>query len=240
MGPGGRVSLNVDLGELPDEPAGLYALATVVNIACGGHAGDRESMQRACAAAVANGARIAAHPSYADREGFGRRTLGIAPEALRASVAEQCTELREIARLEGAAITAVKPHGALYHDATRDELLARAVVLGAYDALGGDAPHVLTIVGPPSSRLREEAARHRSQRYAAEGFADRTYDESGSIVPRSRPDALITDPALAAAQAVHLATTRSIDTVCVHGDTAFAEAIARAVREALQQNGLLE
>src|SRR4051812_6840952 len=127
----GAVDLNIDLGELPDEPRELYALATVANVACGGHAGDTASMARAGSFCVSKGTRVAAHPSYPDREGFGRRTLDLSPDAIEAAVASQCQALQAIARRMGYPVTAMKPHGALYHDASRDERIARAVIAGA-------------------------------------------------------------------------------------------------------------
>src|SRR5438105_4158491 len=130
------VTLNVDLGELPDEPEELVRIATQVNVACGGHAGDEASMRRACARARASGAIVAAHPSYPDRDGFGRRTMTMAVEKLRAAVAEQCARLRACAKEEGVVVRAMKAHGALYHDASKDEALARAIVGAALDALG--------------------------------------------------------------------------------------------------------
>src|SRR5690242_7817176 len=111
-----RIWLNVDLGELPDEPDELYSLATMVNVACGGHAGDEGSMARAVRLAAAAGARLAAHPSYPDRQGFGRTSMAMEPTALTESVRAQLATLDAVARAAGTRIEAVKPHGALYHD----------------------------------------------------------------------------------------------------------------------------
>src|SRR5450432_474453 len=150
-----RVWLNVDLGELPDEPEELYACANVADIACGGHAGDESSMRRAVELCARHGAAVGAHPSYPDREGFGRRRTAIAPDDLRRSVGEQCARLAAIARAAGASIAFVKPHGALYHTARSDEATAKAIVLGAQDGL--DAR--VTIVGPALGELAKAAAR---------------------------------------------------------------------------------
>jgi len=106
------VDLNIDLGELPGEPVELYGLATVVNVACGGHAGDTASMARAVSFALARGTRVAAHPSYPDREGFGRTRMELAPEDLSLAVERQCTALQAIARRLGYPAEMVKPHGA--------------------------------------------------------------------------------------------------------------------------------
>ncbi len=232
-----RVDLNIDLGELPGEPAELFALATVVNVACGGHAGDRASMARAISFAMTRGARLAAHPSYPDREGFGRKSVAMDPAALAAAVEAQCAALQVLARKLGYPAGMVKPHGALYHDAARDPAIAAAVIGGAARGLG-IAVAELTVVGPPRGALLEEALR-RGARYAREGFADRAYQADGTLVPRSEPGALLTDPGACARQALALAGTGTLETLCVHGDTAGAVDIAARVRDALTQAGFL-
>ena len=216
-----RVGLNIDLGELPDEPDELYSLATQVNIACGGHAGDDASIARAVALARAAGATIAAHPSYPDRAGFGRTSMAIAPAVLGASIREQCARLRaHVGPLE---VSVVKPHGALYHDLGKHPELARAFVDAVREVLGEPA-----LVGPPGSPLASQGLR-----FLAEGFADRGYAPDGSLLARGTPGALIGDPALAAAAARRLMLRSDIDTICVHGDSPNALAVARAVRAAL-------
>ncbi len=223
-----RVLLNVDLGEVPGEPDLLYTYAHVANIACGGHAGDGASMRRAVQLCRARGALVGAHPSYPDPDGFGRRALAIAPEALRASVAEQCGRLAKIAGAMGADVATMKPHGALYHAATEQAALADAVVGGAADALG---PAVV-VVGPARGELAAAAGRAHLV-YAREGFADRATGADGKLVPRGHVGALLTDPAVCAEHARALASRGDVDTVCVHGDTPGSVSIARAVRAAL-------
>ena len=220
------VDLNIDLGELDGEPEELYALATVVNVACGGHAGDAASMARAAALAAARGARVAAHPSYPDRARFGRERLDIGGDALRESVRAQCAGLR---------VEALKLHGALYHDAAGDPARAEAALEGAIEGLGGE---LRAVVGPPWGEALAAATRARGLAYAREGFADRVYDAEGRLAPRSAPGALLVDPAACAAQASRLAAG-GCETICVHGDSPGAPAIARAVREALADRGLL-
>jgi UPF0271 protein len=232
-----QVDLNIDLGERSGEPAELFALATVANVACGGHAGDRASMARAVSFALTRGTRVAAHPSYPDREGFGRATMAIAPADLAASVEAQCAALQAIARKLGYPVTMVKPHGALYHDAARDPALAAALVAGAAAGLGAPVAQI-TVVGPPRGALLEEALR-RGARYAREGFADRAYESDGTLVSRSRPGALVTDPGACARQALSLVSAGGLETLCVHGDTPDAVAIAVRVRDALVQAGAL-
>jgi UPF0271 protein len=217
---------NIDAGELPDEPDELIALAHVVNVACGGHAGDRASMEHTLALCKQLGTEAGAHPSFPDREGFGRKIVAVAPDALRASVAAQCHALASVARALDVPLQFVKPHGALYHAANRDRALAEATLRGAVEALG-DA---LTVLGPPSGALRDVAT-ELGLAFAREGFADRAMRADGSLVPRGEPGAMIDQPAEAAAQAKALAST--VDTICVHGDTPGALAIARAVRRAL-------
>lgn len=215
--------INVDAGELPDESPELWALADVINGACGGHAGDADSMARLAAFCASSSIRLGAHPSYPDRARFGRVSLAIDPAALADSVAAQCRALADAAAAAGTQVTAFKPHGALYHDATANEQLAVAVIRAAVEALGND----VLVIGPPHGALQQAAIRY-GLRYAREGFADRAMRPDGSLVPRSEPGALITDPAEAAAQARRLAPL--VDTICIHGDTAGALAIARAVR----------
>jgi UPF0271 protein len=221
------VQLNLDAGELEDETEELWALFDVLNIACGGHAGDAASMARVIAfCAGRDRPRAGAHPSYPDRDGFGRRSIAIAADALEASVTDQCAALAAIARTQGLAIGSLKPHGALYHDAAARAELAEAVVCGATRALG----NAIVVIGPPQGALREVAA-HAGLRYAREGFADRRTRDDGSLVPRGEPGALVTDPDEAAERARRLV---DVDTICIHADTPGALAIAHAVREALQ------
>ena len=229
------VELNIDLGERPGEPAELFSLATVANVACGGHAGDTASMARALSFAMTRGTKVAAHPSYPDKDGFGRASMDIAPEDLALSIDRQCAALQAIARRLGYPVAIVKPHGALYHDAARDPKIAAAVLDGAARGLAVSA---LTVVGPPQGALLDEALR-RGLSYAREGFADRAYRQDGSLVPRSEKGALITDGGLAARQAILLASSGRVDTLCVHSDTPGAAAIASAVRDALVGAGFL-
>jgi UPF0271 protein len=220
--------LNIDLGELPDEPDELYALADLANIACGGHAGDEASMRAAAAACHAHGTGVIAHPSFVDREGFGRRLLTVEPALLERQVHEQCLRLAAVApQLRG-----VKAHGALYHAADRDPALAAALVRGARSAL----PEARLVLGPAGGAL-EAACVAAGLFLLVEGFADRARErgEDGRwrLVPRDRPGALLHEPAAAAAQALTLLHEGGFGTVCVHGDQPGAVAVARAVRAAL-------
>jgi UPF0271 protein len=220
------VLLNLDAGEHDDEPEELWQLFDILAIACGGHVGDHASMTRVLTACARHGIRAGAHPSYPDREHFGRRSIEIPARELTAAIEAQCCALREAARPLGLLIDYVKPHGALYHDASRERSIADAVLRGVTNALG--CP---TVIGPPHGALLEAAAA-ANLRYLREGFADRTTRPDGSLTPRTEPNALITDPEAAAHRARSLL---EIDTICVHADTPNALAVARAVRHAVRQ-----
>ncbi len=220
--------LNVDAGELADEPEELYALAHLVNVACGGHAGDDASMDRVIASCMPSGTLIGAHPSYDDREGFGRRAVAMDADALERLVHDQCARLARRASVAGATVRSMKPHGALYHAAGADAALARAVVAGAVRALGP----AVAIVGLAGSELMK-AAEAAGQEGWVERFADRGVRPDGSLVPRGEPGALVTDPTVAAVRAADVATASDARTLCVHGDTPGATVLARAVRRVL-------
>jgi UPF0271 protein len=228
------VDLNIDLGELPGESDDLYALSTVVNLACGGHAGDAASMNRSLARALRYGPRVVAHPSYPDREHFGRVRMAIPLEMLFESLVEQVGTLSMMGDEMGVRLWGAKLHGALYHAATEDPKLAAAVI----DAIVAVSSNRLVIIGPPWGHL-ETAARARRLRYAREGFADRSYDERGRLVARGSPGDVLFDPSACAEQALRLARGGDIETICVHGDTPHAVAIAREVRAILEQHALL-
>jgi len=219
------VFLNVDGGELDDEPVALYALAQLVNVACGGHAGDAASMGRVIDACKIHKTMIGAHPSYPDRANFGRVALAMDEKALFATVRDQCAWLAKEAKARGAVVEYAKPHGSLYHAANQDQLVARATLGGVVDALGE-----VTIIGPAEGYL-SQATRALGLTFAREGFADRGVQLDGSLVPRGQPGALIHDSAIAASRAQALLDR--VDTICVHGDTPNAVAIARAVRGVL-------
>jgi len=232
------VDLNFDGGEGGDDAALMHSVSTV-NIACGGHAGDAGSMRRVVRLALAKGVAIHAHPSYGDRANFGRAPVTLAPAEIEALVKEQVEALRNIVREEEGALTGVKPHGALYHAAAGGEAVASAVAR----AVKAVSP-ALVLVSSPGSKLLE-AGRALGLAVAAEGFVDRGYEADGSLVPRGNPGALVEDPAAAARCALGIVLDRqavarngqavplAVDTLCVHGDTPNAPAIAAAVRAAL-------
>ncbi len=223
-----EIDLNCDLGEGCATDAGLMPLITSANIACGFHAGDPATAFAACREAVEEGVQIGAHPSFPDREHFGRRELARTEQQVFEDCVYQIGALAGLARAAGGAVTYVKPHGALYNMACRDEAYARPVVAAA--ALFG-----LGLMGLPGSRLEARSAGRCP--FVAEGFADRRYQPDGSLVPRSRPDAFVTDPAEAVRQVEWLIGQRGVRSVCVHGDNPEALAFVRALREALTRRG---
>jgi UPF0271 protein len=191
-------------------------------------------MQRAVALALRAGARVAAHPSYPDREQFGRARLPMPLSALYESIVDQVDTLAHVTRESRAVLWGAKPHGALYHAASEDAGVAAAFL----DAVVAVWPDGVTIVGPPEGHLEAET-QARALRYVREGFADRRYGEGGKLLPRGEPGALIYDPETCAEQALRLARTGDVETICVHGDTPNAVVIARTVRSALEREGLL-
>jgi UPF0271 protein len=231
-----RIELNCDAGEGDGGLAGgqdeaLIPLVSAVNVACGAHAGDRATIERTIGLAIEAGAAVGAHPSYPDREGFGRRHLDLEPAALEVSLVAQSEAVMAAVQSLGVTMRHVKVHGALYNEASIDPALAD-VVVRAVARLSRD----LVVVGPPGSRLLA-AADASGLRSMAEGFADRAYEPDGSLRARTLPGAVHVDPAVAARQAVELAATGRYATLCIHGDTPGAPQMAAAVRAALRSAG---
>jgi 5-oxoprolinase (ATP-hydrolysing) subunit A len=247
MGPG--IDLNSDLGEslgavrVGDDEA-MFALVSSANVACGFHAGDPRTMAESVARAVRHRVILGAHPGYRDLEGFGRRALDTSPAQIAAELLVQLGALDRIARASGIRVRYVKAHGALYHRLSTDAAAAQAFV----DALASHDP-TLPILGQPGTAI-ERAANGAGLRFAREAFIDRSYLADGSLVPRGVSGAVVNDPAAAADRALELAETGGItaadgsrielapDSLCLHGDTLGAVAMARAVRHALEAAGV--
>lgn len=226
------IDLNADLGEGGTEDEALLALVTSANIACGGHAGDEETMRRSIKNALACGVAIGAHPGYEDREHFGRLAMTLPLEKVTDLVRRQVNKLFTLASEAGARLHHVKPHGALYNQAARDPLLAAAVVEG----IARVSPDLILYAQPKSALA--EAGRAAGLTVRAEGFADRRYRDDGSLMPRGEPGAVIKDVDAAVAQAIDIASTGAVETLCVHGDGVTAVAILRALRGKLGEAGL--
>jgi UPF0271 protein len=234
---GPTVDLNADLGEsygawrLGDDQA-LLTVVTSANIACGFHAGDPRTIERTVLAAVEHGVAVGAQVSYPDLVGFGRRAMEVAPEDLAADVIYQVGALEAFCQVAGTTVRYVKPHGALYNRVLVDPVQASGVVdaVRRYDS-------ALPLLTLPDGELAR-AAERAGLVWVGEGFADRAYTAEGRLVPRSRPGAVLHEPAAVAAQAARLAGTGPVRSICVHGDTPGAVTLARAVRQALLAAGL--
>jgi UPF0271 protein len=239
------IDLNADLGEgQPDVDQALMPLISSANIACGLHAGNYESISRTIALAVQQGVAVGAHPGYDDRQAFGRREQQLSSDQIKNLLIYQLGALEAIARAEGAVLRHVKPHGALYNQAERDQDLALAIVAGirAFDPS-------LCLLGRAGSAM-QEAASAQGQGFIAEAFADRRYRADGSLVPRSEPGSILLDPDDVASQVRSLVTQGevlasdgsrvqvSFDSLCLHGDTPGAPALAARIRRELQALGV--
>jgi UPF0271 protein len=225
------IDLNADLGEGGTEDESLLRLVSSANIACGGHAGDETSMRRAVGLAMASGVAIGAHPSYEDREHFGRRAMALPLHTVTDFVRRQVGELAAIAADMGAELHHVKAHGSLYNQADRDRLLADAVVQGITDI----SPDLI-LYAPPAGALAA-AGRAAGLTLCAEGFADRRYLENGALMPRAEPGAVIKNVEEAVAQAMEIVANGAVETLCVHGDGPTAVAILRTLRGRLEERG---
>lgn len=221
--------LNADVGEIKervDDGAddALIAVLDDANVACGGHAGDDDTMTSSVRSCVKHGVRLGAHPSFPDRAHFGRTAMTLSTSALAATTREQLRRLQTIANAQGRRIEFVKPHGALYHVVGGDLDVAVAFVGACIDVVGA-VPIVLFWQAPVRAELLK-----RGVDVVREGFADRGLDDKGFLLPRSAPGALL-GPDDAVAQLQKLI---DVDTVCVHGDGPHALAMARAVSAALR------
>ncbi len=223
------IDLNCDLGEGCRYDEQLMALITSANVACGFHAGDPATAHATLESAARHGVQVGAHPGFPDREGFGRRELTRDERQVFEDCVYQIGALAGLARAVGLPLRYVKPHGALYNMACRDDAYARPVVAAA-EVFG------LALMGLPGSRL--EALSADRVPFIAEGFADRRYRPDGSLVPRGQPDAFVEDTAEAVRQAESLMRERGVRTLCVHGDNPKALAFVRALREELARRGV--
>ncbi|CAG1010827.1 5-oxoprolinase subunit A [Phycisphaerales bacterium] len=244
------IDFNCDLGEDPEAVAsgrddGLAAVVSSLNIACGGHAGDEATMDHLVRVARELGRTIGAHPGYPDRANFGRVAVAMGGAEIEDSVRAQVEALCRIARARGAAVTFVKPHGALYHAAMHQREVAEAIARAARAVDAG-----LVLVGQ-CGMPGLDWWRARGMKVAAEAFADRRYEPDGALRPRTKAGALLETPEAAAAQAVDIALARGVstkngarvevraDTLCVHADTPRSLDTARAVRSSLESAGVL-
>jgi UPF0271 protein len=246
---GQKMDLNCDMGELPEAIAdgtqeALMRSITSVNIACGGHAGDEQTMKTTIEQALRWKVAIGAHPGYADRANFGRLELKLPPKEVADSVFEQVRALAEVAERCGACLVHVKPHGALYNQAVRNRELAEAVANGV--ARWSQDVVLVGLAGSPML----DVFRGAGFAVAAEAFADRRYEPDGTLRSRKFEDALIRNPEEAAWQALGIAERGVViasdgsevsveaQTLCIHGDTPGAPEIAAKVARTLREAGV--
>lgn len=236
--------LNADLGEGMGADEALLDIVSSASIACGGHAGDELTMRAALRAAKARGVAVGAHPGFADRAHFGRRRLVLPPEELDEQVRSQVRWLVEMAEEEGVPVRYLKLHGALANMAA-EELAVAAL---CFAAVTGLVPGLAVLAIDASAQV--EVAEALGYPVVREAYADRAYQPNGLLVPRSEPGAVLHDAEIIAERAVRLARagelvaidgsviTTKASSLCIHGDTAEAVAIARAVRQALEAEGI--
>ncbi|MFL5738879.1 MAG: 5-oxoprolinase subunit PxpA [Flavisolibacter sp.] len=238
-----RIDLNCDMGEGMSHDAALMPLITSANIACGFHAGNGDLIRRTIDLALHYHVHIGAHPSFRDRENFGRKEMLISDEKLYAIVIEQLIKIDLVAREMGATMHHVKPHGALYNMAARDPDIA-AVIVQTIKDFNED----LIVYGLSGSHLISEA-KAAGLKTASEVFADRSYQDDGSLTPRNREGALITDEEKSVGQVLQMlngtVTTISgkiipieAETICLHSDGVHALAFAKRIHQALQDHHL--
>jgi UPF0271 protein len=247
--PNRTIDLNADVGEAADA-AGLevertlLGLVSSVHVACGGHAGDDDSMKATVAAALEHAVEVGAHPSYPDRDGFGRQPMDIDRRELGASLTAQVAALERTCRAAGTTVRSVKAHGALYEEVAKGGAVYETFRDAVVASIGEDAALVL----PSGCRALAMVLRD-GMTAREEGFCDRAYRPDGGLVNRAEAGAVLTDPGAAAAQALTLARgavvaadgsvlTLWVDTLCIHGDSPGAVAIATAVRTAMADVGI--
>ena len=244
-----KIDLNCDLGESygayrlgMDED--IIPLISSANVACGFHAGDFDTMAKTVGLCKESGVSIGAHPGFPDLQGFGRRNMSLSPAQVRNLVTYQIGALAAFCRSAGVRLRHVKPHGALYNMAAKDPALARAICQGVYDFDSS-----LILLGLSGSEMLRQA-REIGLPCAAEVFADRAYEDDGTLVARSKPGAMITDEEEAVRRVIGMIRNHSVrsvtgkeieicpDSVCVHGDSEKALLFVKKIRSALENAGV--
>ena len=238
----GKIDLNCDLGEGYTTDALIMPLISSANIACGYHAGGGELMRETIRLALQHDVAIGAHPSFDDRDGFGRREMHLSSDEIYQIVLDQVNTIRKAAEEEGAVLHHVKPHGALYNMAAKDAMVADAISR-AIKAIDDS----LILYGLPNSASERSAAKLELQFYR-EVFSDRTYTDQGMLTPRNQPNAMIETTEQSVAQVLQIILHKTLqsttgqeipikaDTVCIHGDGENAVVFAQEINRALHQN----
>ena len=244
-----EININCDLGEKSklhsniNDPE-LLKIVNSANIACGYHAGDKETMHQVVSISKKNGVSIGAHPSFNDVENFGRKRMNLRPEEIKKLIIDQYEILQKVASENGEKVSHIKPHGALNNMACEDLELARTLAKAV-----NDISKDLIYLVPTGSKM-EEAAKKLNMKIACEIFADRNYEDNGNLVSRKRGNALITDPEICKKHVLKMVQNQAlncfsgkqipceIDSVCIHGDNESSLATARSIRDNLVLNKL--
>ena len=245
-----EININCDLGEkskfhsIENDPE-LLNIVNSANIACGYHAGDEETMNMVIKISKSNGVSIGAHPSFKDRENFGRKKINLNSSEIIKLITDQYEILQKIAQEHGENVTHIKPHGALNNMACEDFELANTIA----KAINNIDKNIIFLV--PTGSQMEIAAKKLNMKIACEIFADRNYEDDGNLVSRSKDHALITDPNMAKKHVLSMVKNQAlncfsgkqipceIDSVCIHGDNESSLATAKSIKENLVSNGLI-
>ena len=236
------IDINCDLGEGMPNDASIMPFISSANIACGFHAGDETTIRNTIRLAVKNHLAVGAHPGFADKENFGRVEILLPTHEYYALVMEQLVLFKEIAEQEGVVVHHVKPHGALYNLAVKNEMVATEIAKAVHDF----DPSLIYYALSNSAMLR--IAEDMGLKTASEVFADRTYQDDGTLTPRTQRNAMLTDSEMAARQVVMMAKDKKVtslngksfpvkaDTICIHGDLPQAYSFAKAICKSLKEN----
>ena len=245
-----EININCDLGEkskfhsTENDPE-LLSIVNSANIACGYHAGDEETMNMVIKISKSNGVSIGAHPSFKDRENFGRKKINLNSSEIIKLITDQYEILQKVAREHGENVTHIKPHGALNNMACEDFELANTIA----KTINNIDKNIIFLV--PTGSQMEIAAKKLNMKIACEIFADRNYEDDGNLVSRSKDHALITDPNMAKKHVLSMVKNQAlncfsgkqipceIDSVCIHGDNESSLATAKSIKENLVSNGLI-
>ena len=245
-----EININCDLGEKSkfhsnESDPELLKIVNSANIACGYHAGDENTMNEVIEISKNNGVSIGAHPSFKDRENFGRERMNLSDSEIRKLIIDQYKILENIAVKHGENVTHIKPHGALNNMACEDIELATTLA----KAINEISKELIYLV--PTGSKMEEAAKKLNMKIACEIFADRNYEDDGNLVSRKKPHALITNPDEAKKHVLSMVKNQAlnchsgkqipceIDSVCIHGDNESSLATAKSIKENLVSNGLI-
>ena len=236
------IDINCDLGEGMPNDASIMPFISSANIACGFHAGDETTIRNTIRLAVKNHLAVGAHPGFADKENFGRVEILLPTHEYYALVMEQLVLFKEIAEQEGVVVHHVKPHGALYNLAVKNEMVATEIAKAVHDF----DPSLIYYALSNSAMLR--IAEDMGLKTASEVFADRTYQDDGTLTPRTQRNAMLTDSEMAARQVLMMAKDKKVttlngksfpvkaDTICIHGDLPQAYSFAKAICKSLKEN----